>query len=98
MARAANISLQSPFMPADGQTLVTPITENAPIELRGIMAQGGNYLYGFFDPTKQKAIWVKANQPGYDFVVTGHDIAKQAVTVEYQGRTLNLALKPAAKS
>ena len=93
MALAVEISTQSPFLPPAGQAVAIPVTENAPIELRGIMATGGKYIYGLFDPSRQKATWVKENETGHDFVVKSHDVANSAVVVEYQGRTLNLALK-----
>jgi hypothetical protein len=48
-----------------------------------------------FDPVQKKGGFVKLNEAGRDFLVRTYDAANDAVTVEYQGRTLNLALKSA---
>lgn len=87
------ISTVSPFLPQNG----TPgaITENSPIELRGIMAIPGGSLFGLYDPVKKQGGWVKLNEAGRDFTVRTYDAANDAVTVEYQGRVLSLALKTA---
>lgn len=91
---AQNISTVSPFLPrgSAGAGVATP---NSPIELRGIMAASEGTLFGLFDPVQKKGGWVKLNEAGRDFLVRTYDAANDAVTVEYQGRTLNLALKSA---
>ena len=89
---AQNISTVSPFIQSGG---VGPVTENSPIELRGILAASGGSLFGLFDPVKRQGGWVKLNEPGHDFTVRSYDPANDAVTVEYQGRVLSLALKTA---
>lgn len=92
-----NISTQSPFLPRAGSGINTT-TENSPVELRGILKSEGGPLFGLYDPVKKQAGWVKVNEAGKDFPVTvkNYDPANEAVTVEYQGRVLNLAL-PSAK-
>lgn len=70
-------------------------TENAPLELRGIVSTRQGYLFGLYDPTKRQSMWVRANEPGADFTVRSHDVANDSVTVDYQGRTMTLALKAA---
>jgi hypothetical protein len=91
--QAQAISTVSPFLPQNG----TPgaVTENSPIELRGIMAIPGGSLFGLYDPVKKQGGWVKLNEAGRDFTVRTYDAANDAVTVEYQGRVLSLALKTA---
>jgi hypothetical protein len=90
---AQNISTVSPFLPRNGPAAGTT-TENSPIELRGILAATtGGPLFGLYDPVKRQGGWVKQNEAGRDFTVRTYDAANDAVTVEYQGRTLNLALK-----
>jgi hypothetical protein len=89
--QAQNISTVSPFIPQSGPA--GAVTENSPIELRGILAIPGGSLFGLFDPVKKQGGWVKLNEPGRDFTVRTYDAANDAVTVEYQGRVLSLALK-----
>jgi len=89
--QAQTISTVSPFLPQSGST--STVTENSPIELRGILAIQGGSLFGLFDPVKKQGGWVKLNEPGRDFTVRSYDAANDAVTVEYQGRVLSLALK-----
>ncbi len=90
-AQGQTISNDSPFLPKSGST--TTVTENSPIELRGIMAIPGGALFGLFDPVKKLGGWVKLKEAGREFTVLSHDAASDAVTVEYQGRVLSLALK-----
>jgi len=89
--QAQSISTVSPFLPQSGAT--TAVTENSPIELRGILATASGPLFGLFDPVKKLGGWVKLKEAGRDFTVLSHDAANDAVTVEYQGRVLSLALK-----
>jgi hypothetical protein len=89
-----DISIISPFIPAQGGG--APVAaENTPLELRGIIGSNGDYLFGLYDPAKNKGEWVGLNEKGADFVVKSHDASAHTVTVEFQGRTLNLALKQA---
>jgi hypothetical protein len=89
--QAQAISTVSPFLPQSGSSAA--VTENSPIELRGILAIPGGSLFGLFDPVKKQGGWVKLNEDGRDFTVRSYDAANDAVTVEYQGRVLSLALK-----
>lgn len=81
----------SPFTPPDsaGQS---GAAENTPLELRGIMADGGGFRYSIYDPAKKASQWVRLNEPGHDFTVRTHDVAKDTVTLDYQGRVLTLPL------
>jgi len=90
-AQGQTISTDSPFLPKSGST--TTVTENSQIELRGIMAIPGGALFGLFDPVKKLGGWVKLKEAGREFTVLTHDAANDAVTVEYQGRVVTLALK-----
>lgn len=87
---------RSPFQPEGTPTAPVMIqTEGAPLELRGIVSTKSGYLYGIFDPTKRQSAWVHMNEAGNDFAVRSHDTNSDTVTVEYQGRTMTLALKAA---
>jgi len=95
-AEVVNISTQSPFLPRAGAGISTT-SENTPVDLRGILKGETGPVFGFYDTTKRLAGWVKLNETGKDFPITvrNYDAANDAVTVEYQGRVLNLALKSA---
>ncbi|PTY08826.1 hypothetical protein DB347_04445 [Opitutaceae bacterium EW11] len=93
-ASAQTLSTRSPFMPEGAAAAGVP-TDNAPLELRGIVATKDGYLFGLFDPSKKQSTWARLNEPGANFVVRSHDVANETVNVEYQGRTLTLALKTA---
>jgi len=59
------------------------------------MTTANGNVYGLFDPVKRQSSWVKLNEAGNDYTVRNYDAANDAVTVEYQGRVLTLALKAA---
>lgn len=86
----------SPFMAqgTNASAAAAP-TENAPLELRGIVSTKQGYIFGLYDPSKRQSMWVRQNDPGADFTVRSHDVANDTVNVEYQGRTMTLALKAA---
>jgi hypothetical protein len=95
-AQAQNISMTSPFLPRTGSP-IGATTENSPVELRGILRADGSPVFGLYDPVKRQSGWVKLNETGKDFPATvrSYDAANEAISVEYQGRTVNLALKTA---
>lgn len=85
----------SPFLPpaSDGNTTAGN-TETA-LELRGIMGADDELMFSIYDPTKHMSAWKRLNEPGHEFVVRSYDASRDAVTVDYQGRSLTLALKTA---
>jgi hypothetical protein len=91
--RAQTISTTSPFLPAN--ISASSAAENSPIELRGILEEPNGSLFGLYDPVKRLGGWVKLNEAGHDFTVRSYDSSNDAVTVDYQGRVLTLALKSA---
>jgi hypothetical protein len=93
-ATEAQLSARSPFMPEGSAGGAAP-TENAPLELRGIISSRSGDLFALYDPSKKQSMWVHLNESGSDFVVRAHDVNNETVTVDYQGRTLTLPLKTA---
>ena len=95
-ARAQTISMASPFLPRNGGAIGSG-PENSPVELRGILKDEGASVFGLYDPIKKQGGWIKLNETGKDFPATvrSYDAANESVTVEYQGRVLNLSLKTA---
>ncbi len=84
----------SPFLPpaSQGSAGATP---NAQLELRGIMAEGDTVMFSIYDTAHHTSAWTRLNEPGHDFTVRSYDANRDTVTVDYQGRTLTLALHTA---
>jgi hypothetical protein len=91
-AAAQSINTQSPFVSPGASAAATP-TQNAPLELRGMVATKHGNLFAIFDPTKRQSLWVGLNEQGSDFVVRNYDANNEMITVDYQGRTLTLPMK-----
>ncbi len=89
---AGQLAPSSPFLPPSGNT-AAPTAENTPIELRGIMVDGGGYRFSIFDPNRHTGTWARLNEGGHDFVIRAHDVARDIITVDYQGRVLTLPLR-----
>lgn len=91
-ARAdAALAANSPFAPPEGATAVA--ADNQPLELRGILADGEGYRFSIYDPVKKSGQWVRLNEPGHDFTVKTHDVGRDTITLDYQGRRLTLPLR-----
>lgn len=85
----------SPFLPPSGQGNASPVTTDSQIELRGVMAIGDGYMFSIYDTARKTSSWVKLNDRGHDFVVKNYDPQRDVVTIDYQGRSLNLTLRTA---
>jgi hypothetical protein len=85
---------KSPFLPPSGPAETAP-TADATLELRGIMASGNGYMFSIYDSTNKMSAWSRLDERGHPFVVRSHDESRDSVTVDYQGRTLTLALRTA---
>ena len=94
VARAdTTLAPTSPFLPPDGASAAA--AENQPLELRGIMFDGGGYRFSIYDPARHTGQWVRLNEPGRDFTVRTHDAVRDAITVDFQGRVMTLTLHTA---
>jgi len=85
----------SPFLPPSSQGGAAPVTNDSQIELRGVMAIGDGYMFSIYDTARKTSSWVKLNDRGHDFVVKNYDAQRDVVTIDYQGRSLNLTLRTA---
>jgi hypothetical protein len=66
------------------------------IEFHGFLAAGESERFSIYNPATKTATWVGLNEAGQPFRVRAHKIVggnTDQITVEYQGRTLVLALK-----
>jgi hypothetical protein len=87
----SNLIENSPFLPANGAAGAAQ--QAAPLELRSILKEGGEYEFSLYDAAKKQSTWARLNEPGHDFTVKAFDANKETVTVEQKGRTYQLALK-----
>ncbi|MDB6094906.1 MAG: hypothetical protein JWM32_2468 [Verrucomicrobia bacterium] len=88
---AAPLAPTSPFLPPAASGAAA--AENNPLELRGILADEGGYRFSIYDPVRHVGTWSRLNEPGHDFMVKAHDVARDIVTLDYQGRVLTLSLR-----
>ncbi len=93
-ARADELASRSPFLPSGSAASGSP-TENAPLELRGIISSKHGDIFGLYDPSKKESVWVGLNDTSSPFVVRSHDAANDTVVVDYEGRVMTLPLKAA---
>lgn len=91
---AESLAGSSPFLPPSSAPQAAAPGDTS-LELRGIMASGDAYMFSIYDAARRSSVWKHLDEPGHEFVVRSYDAARDAVTVEYQGRTLTLALKTA---
>src|SRR5580692_7544930 len=93
-AACADLAPSSPFLPANS-AIAGQSAPAGPVELRGIMGVPGGYAYCIYDTAKKTSAWVGLNERGNDFVVKSADPTKESVTVDFQGRSLQLVLRTA---
>lgn len=86
---------RSPFLPPAAAQASTAPTQDTPLELRGVMAVGDSYMFSIYDPTRHSSTWTGLNDTSHEFIVRSYDAERDAVTVDFQGRSLTLALKTA---
>lgn len=90
---ASSLAPSSPFLPPAAAGGVA--AENTPLELRGILVDAGGYRFNVFDPARHAGTWARLLEPGYDFVIRTHDVDRDQITLDYQGRVLTLPLHSA---
>ena len=94
-AARADLAQTSPFLPANTADTSSQGGPGGPVELRGVMSTSEGTEYCIYDAVKKSSAWVSLNETGNGFVVKAADPSGDSVTVEYQGRTLKLALRTA---
>jgi hypothetical protein len=92
---ADTLSGSSPFLPPSTGGEAATASTDAALELRGIMGADDQLRFSIYDPAKHMSSWKRLNEPGHEFVVRSYDASRDAVTVDYQGRSLTLMLKTA---
>lgn len=94
-AAFADLAQASPFLPSSMSEAAAKGGPSGPVELRGVMSTSQGTEYCIYDVVKKTSAWVGLNETGQGFVVKSADPASDSVTVEFQGRTMNLVLRTA---
>jgi hypothetical protein len=97
-AAFADLAQASPFLPSSMSESAAKGGPSGPVELRGVMSTSQGTEYCIYDVVKRTSAWVGLNETGQGFVVKSADPASDSVTVEFQGRTMNLVLRTAKVS
>lgn len=87
----SNLIDNSPFMPAS--TSAAAAQQGAPLELRSILKEEGEYEFSLYDPGKKQSTWSGLNEPGHEFTIKAFDRKNEIVTVEFKNRIYKLGLK-----
>jgi hypothetical protein len=84
----------SPFLPPAAATNVATPTAGAPLQYKGFMEDSNGTRYRIHDPARKSGAWLKLNERDATFDVTVKQAGQNnaTVVVEYQGRTITLAL------
>lgn len=92
----AQLAAKSPFIPAAGAAPTAPAAEQ-PLEFRGYMETSEGRRYRIYDPAKKAGFWVSLNEAEKDLGVVAkqHDADQNTLAIEYQGRSLTLAMRKA---
>ena len=69
-----------------------PTASAAPLEFRGTFLDGGERFFSVLDPSTRRAEWVGLNEPGRAFTVKAFNAEQESITVDFQGRPLELKL------
>jgi hypothetical protein len=71
------------------------VTENPPLELRGIVGEGPGRLFNIYNPATKQSAWVTLNQTGQNFQVRSFDEGADTVSLDYAGKAVVLKLAQA---
>lgn len=91
---AERLAERSPFLPPESSQ-APAVTENPPLELRGIMGEGAARLFNIYNPATKHSSWVSLNESGQSFSVRSHDESADTVSIDYGGRPVVLKLAKA---
>ncbi len=86
----SNSPFSGPAAPATVNAKTDPV-----LEFRGMFVDRGEAFFSLYDVSARSALWVGLNEPGNPFVVQSYDDTQGQVTVQFQGKILNLPLKQA---
>lgn len=88
-----NLITNSPFGSA-AQAGAGPAAAT-PLEFRGTFVDNGERFFSILDTATRRAEWVGLNEAGRAFAVKSYDPEKESITLEFQGRAMDLKLHSA---
>lgn len=88
-----NLIANSPFGSAN-QVPGGPAA-NTPLEFRGTFVDNGERFFSILDTASRRAEWVSLNESGRPFVVKTYDPERESITLDFQGRGMDLKLHSA---
>jgi hypothetical protein len=93
----APLAESSPFSPPEnaGVTGAASVASSSGLELRGVMWTDGGARFCIYDTARRRSVWVGIQETGYPFVLSAANPTCDAVTVDWKGRRLTLALREA---
>jgi hypothetical protein len=88
-----SLGVRSPFLPSAAE--VAASEPAPPLEFTGYIAAADNVQYRINDPSRKTGAWVKLNQPDPEsgLVAKRHDVERDLLFVEHQGRPLTLPMR-----
>ena len=89
----SNLLSNSPFVAPTAGNASAPT--QTPLELRGIVVEGGVARFIFFDGAANKWLTLRQGEEADALVVRSYDRVQDLVVLDYKGRTLSLSLKSA---
>jgi hypothetical protein len=89
----ADLIKNSPFGNSAADKIATPVQPQ--LELRGVVVEGNVTWFTFFDGATKKWLTLRKGEEADSLVVKRYDRERDLVVLDYNGKTLSLALKPA---
>lgn len=93
--KLSGLVTNSPFGTGRSPGAATGVHSGEPFEFRAVVAEGDNKFFSIYDTATKRSNWVEVNDPVNGFSVKGYDAGKETITVDYQGKTMTLAIKRA---
>jgi hypothetical protein len=66
-----------------------------PFEFRSYLEESNHKFFSIYETATRRSNWVELNDPVNGFSVKSYDGDKQTITVDYQGKSMTLAIKRA---
>ena len=89
----SNLLKNSPFECPDAGKAAAPVQTQ--LELRGVVMESGVAWFTLFDGAANKWLTLRQGEESDALVVRRYDPVQDLVILDYKGKTLSLALKPA---
>ena len=85
----------SPFGTARSGAFGIGNAGSEPFEFRSYLEESNNKFFSIYETATRRSMWVELNDPVNGFSVKSYDKDKETITVDYQGKSMTLAIKRA---